>query len=102
MKQLIEEHNRIALKPRKYFNSKQEVIEQIEYWKTFYSKKPTEVVQSTQTPQKVEEKTYTPKQLEVVLNLPAIVIRRKLRKIFPEMAKQGTWKITEAMVEKLK
>lgn len=102
MKQLIEEHNKIALKPRKYFSSKQEVIEQIEYWKTFYSKKPAETNQPVQVIQKPEEKTYTPKQLETVLNLPAIVIRRKLRKLFPEMAKQGTWKVTESMVEKLK
>ena len=101
MKQLIEEHNKIALKPRKYFNSKKEVIEQIEYWKTFYSRKPTEIAQPA--PQKKEEeKIYTPKQLEGILNLPAIVIRRKLRKLFPEMAKQGTWKITKEMVEKLK
>ena len=99
MKELIEEHNKIALKPRKYFNNKEEVIQQIEYWKNFYSRKPTEAAPA---PKKSEEKTYTPKQLETILNLPAIVIRRKLRKTFPEMAKQGTWKITEEMVEKLK
>lgn len=95
MRELIEEYNKVSPKKRKYFNSKEEAIQQIEYWKNLYSNKPT-------PKPVVEEKTYTPKQLETTLNLPAIVIRRKLRKLFPEMAKQGTWKITQSMVEKLK
>ena len=95
MKQLIEEHNKIAPKKVKFFHTKEEAIQRIEYWKNLYSNKKPELP-------KQEEKFYTPKQLETKLNLPAIVIRRKLRKTFPELAKQGTWKITEKMVEKLK
>lgn len=96
MKQLIEEHNKIAQKKVKAFHSKEEAVKRIEYWQNLYSSKPAPA------PTIKEEKTYTPKQLEVKLNLPAIVIRRKLRKLFPEMAKQGAWKITDEMVEKLK
>ncbi len=96
MKQLIEEHNQIAPRKVKSFHSRAEAVKRIEYWKNLYSPKnqsPAPVVE------KKEEKTYTPKQLEARLNLPAIVIRRKLRKQFPDLAKQGAWQITEEMVK---
>lgn len=98
MKQLIEEHNQIAPRKVKSFHSRAEAIKRIEYWKNLYStnknQQPSEPVI-----EKKEEKTYTPKQLEAKLNLPAIVIRRKLRKQFPDLAKQGAWQITEEMVK---
>lgn len=54
------------------------------------------------TPAPEPKKTFSPKQLEEELHLPAITIRKKLRKLFPEMAKKGTWKITEDMIKTLK
>lgn len=47
------------------------------------------------------EKGKAPKQLEDELGMSAALIRKKLRKLFPELAKKGTWKITPAMVEAL-
>jgi hypothetical protein len=49
-----------------------------------------------------KEKTYTPKQLETELGKDQLVIRRKLRKLYPTMAKQGAWKITLQMLDELR
>ena len=49
MKQLIEEHNKIAPKKVKFFHTKEEAIQRIEYWKNLYSNKKPELP-------KVEEK----------------------------------------------
>lgn len=51
---------------------------------------------------KTHEKTYTPKQLETELGKDQLVIRRKLRKLYPTMAKQGAWKITLQMLDELR
>ena len=57
---------------------------------------------ATQIVKQTSKKTYTPKQLEVILNTNQMVIRKKLRKMFPDQAKKGAWKITETMLEELK
>lgn len=48
------------------------------------------------------KKTYTPKQLEVELGKNQLAIRKKLRKLFPDKAKQGAWRITLEMLDELR
>lgn len=105
LKELVDEYNKISRKNIKTFPSKEIAIEKLKELTTLYSNKPykSKILEEELEPvlERVK-KYYTPKQLEEELNLPAIIIRRKLRKKFPEMAKQGTWKITEEMIEALK
>ena len=96
MKQLLEEYNKMPMRKKLNSPTKAQLIKAIEETKNLYSSKLT-----TETKPEIIEKVkkiYTPKQLETRLNLPASVIRKKLRKLFPEMAKQGAWKIEEEMV----
>lgn len=84
LKELVDYYNQITGKNIKKFESKAYAIKKIKEVKM------------------AEEKTYTPKQLEVILNSNQMVIRKKLRKLFPDQAKKGAWKITETMLEELK
>lgn len=84
LKELVDYYNQITGKNIKKFESKAYAIKKIKEVKM------------------AEEKTYTPKQLEVILNANQMVIRKKLRKLFPDQAKKGAWKITETMLEELK
>lgn len=97
MNDITKEYNKLTQKNIKGFNNKTIAIEKLNQARNLYGPK------LKQTPPVNEaEKIYSPKQLEVELGLPSIVIRRKLRKLFPEMAKKGAWKITPQMIEVIK
>lgn len=106
MKELVNIYNKYTDKPVKAFNNKIIAIEKVKELKTLYSSHPyksDKVIEEREV--KVPEKKpdyLTPKQVEVELNLTAPIIRKRLRKLFPEMAKQGSWKITPEMVERIK
>lgn len=85
LKELVDRYNQITGKNIKKFESKAYAIKKLQEVETM-----------------TEPKTYTPKQLEVILNTNQMVIRKKLRKMFPDQAKKGAWKITEDMLEVLK
>lgn len=57
---------------------------------------------ATQIVKQTSKKTYTPKQLEVELGKNQLAIRKKLRKLFPDKAKQGAWRITLEMLDELR
>lgn len=85
LKELVDRYNQLTGKNIKKFESKAYAIKKLQEVETM-----------------TEPKTYTPKQLEVILNTNQMVIRKKLRKMFPDQAKKGAWKITEDMLKTLK
>lgn len=100
MLELTKVYNKITGKNIKGFSTKAIALEKIKQAETLYSSKPYQP--SIKDEPVKDQKKLSPKQLEDQLGLPAIVIRRKLRKLFPDMAKKGTWKITSEMIEALK
>ena len=57
---------------------------------------------TSQVPHVKKEIVYSPKQLEVELGKGQLAIRKKLRKLFPDKAKQGAWRITIEMLNELR
>lgn len=92
--EMVIEYNRLTGKNIKKFATKEIAIKKLMEARLAADRE--KVVIATQ------EKTYTPKQLEVELGKGQLVIRKKLRKLYPEKAKQGAWKITLQMLEELR
>lgn len=98
MPELVEYYNKLTRQKVKTFPDKETAIKKIQEQETLYSNNPIKYNWDDAK----EEKYFSPKQLEVILNMKATVIRKKLRKLFPEEAKHGSWNITQAMVDKIK
>lgn len=61
-----------------------------------------EQAKTSQVPHVKRDIVYSPKQLEVELGKDQLAIRKKLRKLFPDKAKQGAWRITIEMLDQLR
>ena len=92
MQQIVDEYNKLTGKNIKKFETKTIGFKKLEEARN--NSKPI--------PHKEKEKTYTPKQLEVELGKNQLAIRKKLRKLYPTMAKKGAWRITLEMLDELR
>lgn len=81
LQELVDHYNSLTGGNLKKFESKEVAIRRIQQY--------------------MPKQVFTPKQLEVRLNMNSLKIRKLLRKTFPDMAKKGQWKITEDMITKL-
>lgn len=98
--EMVIEYNKLTGKNIKKFATKEIAIKKLIEARLAADRETTHRVEK---PQQFDvQKTYTPKQLETELGRDQLVIRRKLRKLYPEKAKQGAWKITLQMLDELR
>ena len=95
MNEMVAEYNKLTGKNIKKFETKAIAIKRLEEARKIQAK-------TSQVPHVKREIVYSPKQLEVELGKGQLAIRKKLRKLFPNMAKKGAWRITLEMLDELR
>lgn len=93
MSELIAYYNFMTHQGIKSFPNRETALKKIEEQETLYSSNPVKYDWPV-------ESYYSPKQAEEILGLKPTIIRKKLRKLFPDHS--GPWKITKEMIEKCK
>lgn len=88
VKDLVAIYNKMTNKSLVKFESKAQGVSRILKTQTLYSA-PVE-----------DEKVYRPKELEVLLNLSAVKIRRKIRQVLGK-SQDGTWALTSKDIKKI-
>ena len=106
MQQMVDEYNKLTGKNIKRFENKEIATKRLiaARWASSKVVSTYKVDESKQFDDiaTVQEKTYTPKQLEGELGKGQLAIRKKLRQLYPDKAKKGAWKITLEMLNELR
>ena len=96
MNEMVAEYNKLTGKNIKKFETKAIAEKRLE------EARKSKTVPTSQVPHVKRDIVYSPKQLEVELGKDQLAIRKKLRKLFPDKAKQGAWRITIEMLDQLR